>query len=550
MRRSCRAMRAQRAREQRRARRASATARWCGGLRRAGARSGRAPRAGRARRPSSSGRARPPRRAGSASRRDWRRCRSAARRARATAPARWRRSRGTPPAARGAGGSRAARAARPGSAWSAFDTVSWNRAQSVGIPNNLDRPTVNAVEHLLGSAGAGAPRQARGARSAATQALSYAELAAEVARAAGALRALGVAPGERVLLMMRDTPEFAAAWLGAVHAGAVAIALNTRLSEAEYRHIRADSGARLAIVEDVFARARPDLATEHAAEGSLAIAGASAGRRLVLARGARARGAEPCAHPARGGGPGVLAVLLGHHGQAQGHHSRAPQLVAGRAGAARGGRARRRRAQLRHFQAFLRLRARARPARSAGHRRHRDPGTGLAGCRDGAGAGRAATGRTRSSACRRSTVSLLALGAERLAPFRGVRRFVAAGERVPAPAHRAVARRDRRGNPLPLRHVRDVLRLHGDAAGDLERHAHRQAARAASTRNCATRTAGRRRRAKRPSCGCGIPRSRSATPIAPSRPRRSSATAGSAPGTCSCATAKDSSCTRAAPTNW
>jgi len=76
--------------------------------------------------------------------------------------------------------------------------------------------------------------------------------------------------------MMRDTPEFVAAWLGAVHAGAVAVALNTRLSEAEYRHIRDDSGARLAIVEDVFAQARPDLAAEHA--------GAKAGAERLRAR--------------------------------------------------------------------------------------------------------------------------------------------------------------------------------------------------------------------------------------------------------------------------
>lgn len=81
------------------------------------------------------------------------------------------------------------------------------------------------------------------------------ELAREVARAAAALESLGVKPGERVLLAMRDTPRFAATWLGAIHAGAVAIALNTKLSQAEYRHIRADSGARVAIVEPGFANA-------------------------------------------------------------------------------------------------------------------------------------------------------------------------------------------------------------------------------------------------------------------------------------------------------
>ena len=56
------------------------------------------------------------------------------------------------------------------------------------------------------------------------------ELAARVARAAGALRSLGVQPGQPVLFVMRDTPDFAAAWLGAVHAGAVAVALNSKLT--------------------------------------------------------------------------------------------------------------------------------------------------------------------------------------------------------------------------------------------------------------------------------------------------------------------------------
>ena len=81
------------------------------------------------------------------------------------------------------------------------------------------------------------------------------ELAARVARSAGALRSLRVQPGDQVLLVMRDTPEFAAAWLGAVHAGAIAVALNSKLSEADYRHILADGGAQLAIVEQGFAAA-------------------------------------------------------------------------------------------------------------------------------------------------------------------------------------------------------------------------------------------------------------------------------------------------------
>ena len=106
---------------------------------------------------------------------------------------------------------------------------------------------------------------------------TYAELARDVERASGALRALGARPGERVLLLMRDTPEFAAAWLGAVRSGAVAIALNNKVSEAEYRHILADSAARLVIVDEIFAAARPDLNAELGRAGKLAIAGENCG---------------------------------------------------------------------------------------------------------------------------------------------------------------------------------------------------------------------------------------------------------------------------------
>ena len=131
---------------------------------------------------------------------------------------------------------------------------------------------MNAAEFLLGPE-ALARHGARAAFVCGGESVTYAELAARVRRAAAALHALGVRPGDRVLLLLRDTPEYAAAWLGALRLGAVAIGLNTKLSEDEYRYIRADSAARLAIVEDVFVRARPDLAAELAKEGRLAVAG-------------------------------------------------------------------------------------------------------------------------------------------------------------------------------------------------------------------------------------------------------------------------------------
>jgi benzoate-CoA ligase family protein len=127
---------------------------------------------------------------------------------------------------------------------------------------------MNAAEHLLGRE-ALARHGARIALVCGERTVSYRELAADVARAAGALRALGARPGERVLILMRDTPSFAACWLGAVRAGAVAIAVNTKLSEAEYRHMAEDSGARLVIAEEATRPALGALAADLAREGRL-----------------------------------------------------------------------------------------------------------------------------------------------------------------------------------------------------------------------------------------------------------------------------------------
>jgi 3-hydroxybenzoate/4-hydroxybenzoate---CoA ligase len=114
---------------------------------------------------------------------------------------------------------------------------------------------VNAAELLLGRH-ALARHAARTALICDGETVTFAELAQRVARAAGAWRARGVRPGERVLLLMRDTPDFAVAWLGAIRAGAVAIALNNKLSDTEIGHVVVDSKPRLAMVDDLFAQRR------------------------------------------------------------------------------------------------------------------------------------------------------------------------------------------------------------------------------------------------------------------------------------------------------
>ncbi|HEV8106465.1 MAG TPA: AMP-binding protein [Burkholderiales bacterium] len=111
---------------------------------------------------------------------------------------------------------------------------------------------MNAAEMLLGKE-ALARHGDRAALICGEESLTFTELAARVAHAAGAFAALGVRPGERVLFLMRDTPDFAVAWLGAIRAGAVAVALNEKLSDAELEHAAADSTPRLAIVAGEFA---------------------------------------------------------------------------------------------------------------------------------------------------------------------------------------------------------------------------------------------------------------------------------------------------------
>ena len=69
---------------------------------------------------------------------------------------------------------------------------------------------MNAAELLL-SEEALARHGGRPALTCGEETLTYAELAARVAHAAAAFAALGVRPADRVLFLMRDTPEFVAA---------------------------------------------------------------------------------------------------------------------------------------------------------------------------------------------------------------------------------------------------------------------------------------------------------------------------------------------------
>ncbi|HVW45252.1 MAG TPA: acyl--CoA ligase family protein [Amycolatopsis sp.] len=79
--------------------------------------------------------------------------------------------------------------------------------------------------------------------------ITYRQFAAEATRVAHALRASGVRPGDRVAYLLPNIPEMLVAHFAVPLAGAVLVAVNTRLAPAEIRYILEHSGARVLVVD-------------------------------------------------------------------------------------------------------------------------------------------------------------------------------------------------------------------------------------------------------------------------------------------------------------
>src|SRR5881628_212179 len=95
---------------------------------------------------------------------------------------------------------------------------------------------MNAVEycllHGLKVAGSDHP-----ALLCAGETLSYGALAARVGQFAAGLREAGVVPGDRVGMLMLDTPDLVALHQGAMAMGAIAVAMSSRASAEELSQI-------------------------------------------------------------------------------------------------------------------------------------------------------------------------------------------------------------------------------------------------------------------------------------------------------------------------
>jgi long-chain acyl-CoA synthetase len=82
---------------------------------------------------------------------------------------------------------------------------------------------------------------------------SYGQLDGDSARVAGLLHDRGVKPGDRVGIMLPNTPEFALAYFGVLRAGAVVVPMNPLLKAREVGYYLGDSGARLMFGWQAFA---------------------------------------------------------------------------------------------------------------------------------------------------------------------------------------------------------------------------------------------------------------------------------------------------------
>lgn len=83
--------------------------------------------------------------------------------------------------------------------------------------------------------------------------ISYAQLADEVERAAGAMAALGIGSGDRVGLLLHNGPELATLYFACFSLGAIAVPVNTRYRRRETEYALNHCEARLLVVQDQLA---------------------------------------------------------------------------------------------------------------------------------------------------------------------------------------------------------------------------------------------------------------------------------------------------------
>jgi 2-aminobenzoate-CoA ligase len=115
------------------------------------------------------------------------------------------------------------------------------------LPEHRYPVRLNVARELL-DANAEGGRAGRPAIHHGDQVITYGELARRVSRLANGLRALGLEPGDRVLMRLPNVPEFVVTWLACQKLGLVTVSTMPMLRARELAYIAEDAGTTTAVV--------------------------------------------------------------------------------------------------------------------------------------------------------------------------------------------------------------------------------------------------------------------------------------------------------------
>jgi benzoate-CoA ligase family protein len=125
--------------------------------------------------------------------------------------------------------------------------ISFSADHKVHLPDRFNVAVPFIDRHV------GEGRGSKAAIRTAHETVTYAQLAERVNRAGNALLGLGLKPGDRLLMVVKDCPAFFYLFWGALKAGIVAVPPNTLLRAPDYAYMIEDSGCRLVVYSPEFA---------------------------------------------------------------------------------------------------------------------------------------------------------------------------------------------------------------------------------------------------------------------------------------------------------
>jgi long-chain acyl-CoA synthetase len=128
-------------------------------------------------------------------------------------------------------------------------TLPWVKNYDPGVSLDVE-PVTSPLPWLMRQAAVNTPRAP--ALAFFGRIITYRELSEQTARLAQAFKTLGLAPGDRLALMLPNCPQLVMAYHAALRLGAVVVMLNPLLSPKELQFQLADSGARRLVALDHF----------------------------------------------------------------------------------------------------------------------------------------------------------------------------------------------------------------------------------------------------------------------------------------------------------